>query len=606
MRPDEENNRLDSVFEEIRKEPIDPETVRRAGERVWERIAAEAPASKEGAITGCADFQALLPEYRAGGLPEARMLLVRDHLHECVACRKEFMGQTRRAAPRPERGHPRFTPPRWAIAAMLAIGVGFGGWEAFQRFGPAPAGPAARVATVDGTLFLVSDDGSAPLREGDAVMAGEVIRSARDTFATVRLRDGSVVEMRERSDFSVRESRRDVTIKLAGGSVIVEAAKRTSGHLYVSTRDCRVAVTGTVFSVNSGVKGSRVSVVEGEVRVAQAGREAVLGPGEQYSSSPAVSKVPVAREIAWSENAGRHIAMMKELLALGREMDQQVRMPEARYASPLLGFLPANTAFYLAIPNLGEPMAEAFRVVQRRIGESPTLAEWWEREMGGAAGEQKMESTIDELRRVAAYLGDEIVIAAAMTPEGRLGEPALLAELKQDGFAEFLRTELARRDGLTLRSFTSAADIGGGGDKELLLYTNRGVAVLAAKADSLRRIALAVEGGGGGFAGTALAGQIAESYSEGASFLFSADLKSIKAAGQDTEILGNVRDVVVGQKQIDGHPDTRATVSFAGERTGMASWLAEPAPIGALDYVSPGASIVAAAAVKQPSAVLDD
>ena len=37
--------------------------------------------------------------------------------------------------------------------------------------------------------------------------------------------------------------------------------KRTSGHLYVKTPDCRVAVTGTVFSVDSGMKGSRVAVL---------------------------------------------------------------------------------------------------------------------------------------------------------------------------------------------------------------------------------------------------------------------------------------------------------------------------------------------------------
>ena len=89
----------------------------------------------------------------------------------------------------------------------------------------------------------------------------------------IRLRDGSMVEVRERSDFTIRETRRDVTIRLARGNVIVQAAKRQSGHLYVSTRDYRVAVTGTVFSVLSGMKGSRVSVIEGEVHVAQGSRE---------------------------------------------------------------------------------------------------------------------------------------------------------------------------------------------------------------------------------------------------------------------------------------------------------------------------------------------
>src|SRR5207244_13211589 len=112
---------------------------------------------------------------------------------------------------------------------------------------------------------------------------GVELRTAKDSEAMLQLRDGSVVELRERSGFSTTQTASDLTIRLERGSVIVQAAKRSAGHLYVATADCRVAVTGTVFSVSSGVKGSRVSVIEGEVRVSQNGasqdnREQVLHP----------------------------------------------------------------------------------------------------------------------------------------------------------------------------------------------------------------------------------------------------------------------------------------------------------------------------------------
>ena len=45
---------------------------------------------------------------------------------------------------------------------------------------------------------------------------------------------------------------------------------------------------------------------------------------------------------------------------------------------------------------------------------------------------------------------------------------------------------------------------------------------------------------------------------------------------------------------------------FNGPRHGIASWLAAPAPMGALEFVSPQASAVVSVVVKQPEAMLDD
>jgi hypothetical protein len=139
----------------------------------------------------------------------------------------------------------------------------------------------------------------------------------------------------------------------------------------------------------------------------------------------------------------------------------------------------------------------------------------------------------------------------------------------------------------------------------LSFYLNGGVVAVSPDAEALRRVAAAVEAGGGGFSGTGFHDRIVEAYSGGAGLLFCADLQRLAVGEKDAALLGNVQYLMISQKASDGPPDTRATMTFAGRRTGIFSWLAAPAPIGALDFVSPEAPIAWAFAIEQPAVVLD-
>src|ERR1019366_1471223 len=255
---------LEQAIAEIRGEAIDPAVIEAAAGRVQARLA------QHHTLHTCADFQALIPDYRAGKLSAARALLLKDHTHECVACYKALKANPPATPPpppatKPYRAWSTIPAFRWAVAATVVAAAGLAFWAFGDRLRPAFSGPEAVVESADGLIYRVSDTGTLPLIRGAEVSAGVDIRTARDSRAILRLRDGSHVEMRERSGLSVSERGKDMTIGLDRGAIIVQAAKRHTGHLYVSTRDCRVAVTGTVFSVNSGLKGSRVTVIEGTV-----------------------------------------------------------------------------------------------------------------------------------------------------------------------------------------------------------------------------------------------------------------------------------------------------------------------------------------------------
>jgi hypothetical protein len=566
---------LEQAVMEIREEPIDPAVIEAAAARVWAGLASaleETPAATGAQhLRACADYQALIPAFRAGTLPEARALLVKDHLHECVACRRVYEGRvvSMPSAPRPA-ARPRYVF-RWAAAAVVLIGAGFAVWYTLESSGALVGRPI--VQAVSGTLYLAGADGALhTLAVNQDLPDNAEIRTAKDSDAFLRLRDGSVVELRERSSFSTSHAAADITVHLGRGSVIVEAAKRRAGHLYVDTADCRVAVTGTIFSVSAGVKGSRVSVVQGEVHVTDAGAEKVLHPGDQTVTGEGLEPVLVKDDIAWSLRRDRYFALLAQLANLRSEL-QSIHLPELRYSSQLAGRLPATTVLYASIPNLGDYLAQAQSTLNRRIEESPELREWW------STRSAQVAPIVDKLRAASEYLGDEIVIAgaAAAGPHG-MGAPVFLAQVTRPGFAEFLLREAG----------------------PVPLETRNGFAVFGPDRAAVEALAPALDTSAGGFAGTPFYARIAEAYRNGAGLLLCVDLSRVSPGDS---ALG-LRYLVAEQKEVNHQPETRATLGFDASNTGIGSWLAAPAPMGALDYISPDATVLAAFVVRMPADIV--
>jgi uncharacterized protein (TIGR03435 family) len=160
------------------------------------------------------------------------------------------------------------------------------------------------------SAYRIDDVRRVPIRAGERIRAQERIQADGKGGAMLALADGSRVEMRSRSELSWERADDGLTIRLGAGSIIVNAAKQPNGHLYVQTKDITVAVVGTVFLVNAQEDGSRVGVIEGEVRVRERTVETRLRPGEQVSTSPTLATHPLKEDIAWSRNADAHLAIL--------------------------------------------------------------------------------------------------------------------------------------------------------------------------------------------------------------------------------------------------------------------------------------------------------
>src|SRR5215475_4509743 len=306
------NNIVDDVAAEIRNERLDSATVESAAQRVWTRMAGEQAAVAAGVrpveqIRNCDDFQALIPAYLQGYLSGARTTLLEDHTRECVPCRKALKQarhgnqeaiRLREQRAKADAASYRANALRWAVAAVLVVGVGLFAWPWIQRSLNSLNTLSAVVEAAQGGVYKVTGDKTQAVKTGEKLLRGERIRTAKNSGAVVKLGDGTLVEMRERSEFSVSDTTAGATINLERGQVIVQAAKQHDHKLFVRTGDSLVSVTGTIFSVNSGAKGARVSVVEGEVHVDSAGKAQVLHAGDQATTHDSIERVSVRDEIA--------------------------------------------------------------------------------------------------------------------------------------------------------------------------------------------------------------------------------------------------------------------------------------------------------------------
>ena len=622
--------KLEQAIAALRSEEPQADAVRLAGDRVWQRLSEHANGTVVhaiDAIQSCDDVRALLGQYHQGKLSPARALLIEDHLHECVACRIEAEQREHSRVLPWKQALPQAVAAVWgwrqyAVAAAVLLVFGLSSFVLYDKFVSSPPGMRARLEFVNGTVYRFAADGERSAQIGEEFAEGDRVRTPSGSRAMVRLRDGSLVEMNQRAEMFVSLTRRDTTIHLERGSIIVQAAKRKTGHLYVAAKDCRVAVTGTVFSVNSGLKGSRVSVIEGEVRVAHAGASEILHSGDQVSTSESVEKIPVRDEIAWSQNLDKHLALLAEFAKLQNKLET-VRLPGLRYQSHLLPLLPADTVLYAGIPNLGDAIDQADQLFQQQLNESQVLRDWWERGRRSEDG-PTFEQTIQKMHLLSQYLGDEIVFSVQMSR--RHETPLIVAEVRRSGLKEFIQNQLAEQSDdsrhVSLRAFDeqelARARDTKEGPHDLAVLVRSDVVAAAFSVAALQSFnAQLKRGSGGGFAETPFGQRMARTYQDGAGILFGADLEQIvptmsahhqpggQAAFERTGF-ADAKYLVAERKDVGGQTTNHAELTFNRPRQGIASWLAAPSSMSGLDFVTPQAGAVAAFVVKNPAQMLDD
>ncbi len=574
------DERFDEILDAMRDEAVSPAELKEARERVWRRMTA-------GSV--CADFRADFAGYRAGRLAEARQVLMADHLSRCSDCRKamdELEGR-RNVVEMPVAPRRKWLPEgqwrRWAVAAGLAAVALFASLDRIDS-ALAPSGPRAIVASVNGSMYTVA---GRAITVGAALGEDEGVRTAAGARAVLRLADGSMVEMNERTELAVKAAWSGQTVQLARGDVIVVAAKQKRGGLHVATLDSEATVKGTIFTVSAGLGGSMVGVVEGSVEVRQPGRERLLKPGERSATNPSLERVEVHDAVAWSADADKYYSLLAELATIEKKL-AELPGPAPRTQAKLLAYMPAGTVVYGAMPNIGGTVRQAVSMIEDRTDESAALKEWWD-----SAGGEAARKMMGHVQSISPLLGDEIVFM--LVKDGvKAGTPAPLV------LAEVMAGKQADLDQAIAKL---AADGGKAPPYKIsgnLLVVSESVEVLTALLPKL-----------GTGVNSAFATQIAARYKDGAGWLFALDVATFSPAWAENETISVVgieklNTIFFEQKQVNGADEVKASLGFQSARSGVASWLAEPGAAGSSEYVTPDAFMALSASTKNPRQAFDE
>lgn len=596
--------------------------------------ASESPVTSE-SWDSIDDYIAAIPAYLATQLTPAQTLLFEEETRQSIPLRRALDTARGRVSDQSQHliasnaeGSSRY---RWWAAAATVAAMAVALFMVLPELPSFDQSRLAQVDEIDGQLYQIVDGRLEALTPGTWIDGRQRIRSANGSSAILTLDDGSRIEVDERSELSMTRRGSGNRIDVSRGRILVTASPQGSGTLDVFTKEFMVSVTGTIFEVAHGAKGSRVAVIEGSVNVLLQGDTTSLEPGDVMDSRMDFFALSVAEEIAWSRDADQYLAILQEVAALRQDLEAVMDTPP-RYSTRLLDLAPSNTAVYIAVPNAPEKIAEVYDVIRARMQGSEFLGESWA-DFELASEGQYLDEVMAWLREVGYALGEETVLALTMPDdygangsdggafEG-VGVPVVLSEVDADSFRASFDYQIERlraaleAEGLTNEleiAIIDDADEAVDGQLSILLYED--ILVASIDAATLQAMQVTLENGSSAFIDSELHELLRQSYDQGTEILGAVHIPLLlsplevpaeAAEGLDRSGLSNAEYLIASHQQQDGTTTITADLFFAGDREGAMAWLATPGPMGSLEFFSADTTFVAAMLVTEPLSIVEE
>lgn len=574
------------------------------------------------------DYIAAIPAYLAQELSPQQAMLFEEESRASLPL-KRALNQARGAVDTELEtfgGAGKHNRLGWFAAAATVAAIAIGLFVTVPELPSFNQTQVAQVDEIDGSLYQLVDGNLEELAPGAWINGLQRIRSGSGSSALITLDDGSQIEVDERSELSMTRRGSGNRIDVSRGRILVEASPQGSGTLDVFTDEFMVSVTGTIFEVAHGAKGSRVAVVEGSVNVLLKGNTSSIEPGQIMDSRTKSLALSVADEIAWSKDADEYVAMMQEIADLQQDL-REVLDTQPRYSTRLLDLVPADTAMYVAVPNAPEIVSEVYEVIRARMQGSELLGDMWT-EFEAASEAQYLDEIMSWLGQIGATLGDETVFVLSQVASPVLESdivPIVLSEVNAAAFRSAFDDQVARlQEVLAAEGVDSEFEVtlidnaADALDNQLSILLVDDLLVATIGAEAMQQMVATIEAGGSEFVETKLHKILQASYDQGTELVGAVDIPRLLASHEVSEEFGeadedlskaglrNAQYLIAQHQEQKGNTLITADLFFDGQREGAMAWLANPGPMGSLEFFSTDTTFAAAMLIKDPDAIVSE
>lgn len=323
-------------------------------------------------------------------------------------------------------------------------------------------------------------------------------------------------------------------------------------------------------------------------------------------------------EISSAQELNKYPGLLPEFGRLLERFQRDIQFPPGRGESRLLALLPESTTYYAAIPNYGDVAHQALAIFRQELQGSAPLRDWWTHGELAANG-PKLEGFAERFYQLHQYLGEEVVISGAK--EGQDSKLLVVAEVRKPGLKSIIQ-QMVEEFGtkskpgvrvLDLKELATAKERGAG--QELVILVRPDFVVAALDLATLHSFNARLDRSKREIVSSPFGQRVAQAYQGGVTILAAADLRKIleqlpagTTGDQNFQRSGfaDMKYLVWEHKDVAGRTVSEAELSFVAPRHGAASWLAKPAHLGSLDFVSPHAMLAGTVALENPAQILED